>query len=734
MTDPSSPPQPLPATAGALTKILDRKPVLWIGPGLSIAAGYPAADRLVKEIAAEADDSLDTAQPFFAVADAFVASTGRGQLADLIQRHFRAPRAPTAAHRALARLAGAGCFHAVVTTNHDTLLERALDEYAVPYIVQPAGEQQPITGGGPTRILKLEGSHGDWLRIVLSGRAHADFGSRYPFLEEHVDALLRQRPVLFVGSALDDQRVLRWIARLSEEEAASLYPWRALLTRIDWDAALAQRYQEEGVMQDGGAAILRAHIRPLLLGSDAELPGLLAEVADAVAPAPPAGPATRLRELSLLNYRGFEDFHLTLPEEAVAVFIGANGAGKSSVLDAIARILEICAANLSPGLSLRDHEIGDIREGTRKATIIATVDFAGETQQWKTMMYRPINLPSITWEDGPSRDAAEGSSGMVSDYSGYPDPDRQRFERDPSASVPVMCCYPVSRALPRTPVQIAAPKHLPSQLHAYDQAFDNAFGPFRDFVRWFRLEEDLENEAQARGGTARNPRLKAVRSAVERFMNALPGGRFSNLRAERGVTTSHLTASLVIDKAGQRLALSQLSDGERTLLLLVADIARRLAIANPGLPDALLGFGIILIDEIDLHLHPSWQRAVLPGLRRAFPGLQIIAATHSPQVLSRLPAESVILLENFQIAGASPPTYGRDTNSILEEVMSVPSRPEEIASRLQEISTLIDEERLEEAQAQLDEITARLGGPDAEVVRLGTMIEFLKPHRADSEP
>lgn len=657
------------------------------------------------------------------VVDAFVASTGRAQLADLLQRHFRAPRAPTAAHRALARLADAGCFHAVVTTNHDTLLERALDEYAVPYLVQSAGEQAPITGEGPIRILKLEGSHDDWLRIVLSGRAHADFGSRYPFHEEHVGALLRQRPVLFVGSALDDRRMLRWIARLPEEEAASLYPWRALITQADWDAALRQRYDEDGVAVEGGTALLRAHIRPLLLGSEAELPGLLTEVADAMAPAAPAGPEMRLRELSLRDYRGFEDLRLTLPEQAVAVLVGANGSGKSSVLDAITKILAVFVGNLSPKLPWQGTDDDDIREGKKQATIIAAMNRAGDTQHWKIASHRP----------GLSREIAEEASGIVSHYYGYPAPDLDRIEMDPSAGVPVLCYYPVSRALPRTPAQIAAPKHLAPQLHAYDQAFDNAFGPFREFVQWFRLEEDLENEAQARGGTARSPRLKAVRNAVERFMNALPGGRFSNLRAERGSTGARLSASLVIDKAGQRLALSQLSDGERTLLLLVADIARRLAIANPGLPDPLVGHGIILIDEIDLHLHPSWQRAVLPGLRRAFPGLQIIAATHSPQVLSRLPAESVILLENFQVAGASPPTYGRDTNSILEEVMSVSSRPEEIASRLQEISRLIDEERLEEARAQLDEITARLGGPDAEVVRLGTMIDFLKPDRAGAQ-
>jgi predicted ATP-binding protein involved in virulence len=278
--------------------------------------------------------------------------------------------------------------------------------------------------------------------------------------------------------------------------------------------------------------------------------------------------------------------------------------------------------------------------------------------------------------------------------------------------------------------------YLYPQLHAYDQALSAELGPFQDFVQWFRLEEDIENEARARGERVTSPHLDAVRAAVERFMSTLPGARFSNLRAERtavDVSSSSLEqSSLVVDKAGQRLALDQLSDGERTLLLLVADVARRLAIANPGRPDPLSGSGLVLIDEVELHLHPGWQRAVLPGLRRTFPGLQLIVATHSPQVLSRVPSESVILLSGFQVAGAAPPTYGRDSNAILEEVMSVPERPEEMKARLKDVGRLIDEGLLVEARAALDQVTAQLGNSDAEVVRLGTLIEFLDERPAVS--
>jgi predicted ATP-binding protein involved in virulence len=116
--------------------------------------------------------------------------------------------------------------------------------------------------------------------------------------------------------------------------------------------------------------------------------------------------------------------------------------------------------------------------------------------------------------------------------------------------------------------------------------------------------------------------------------------------------------------------------------MLVADIARRLAILNPkaSSPEEVLkGNGIVLIDEIDLHFHPAWQCMVIPGLRATFPNCQFFVTTHSPQVLSNVPKENVFILNVFiledgQIYPADSTTYGRDTNAILAQLMGVSER------------------------------------------------------------
>ncbi len=134
----------------------------------------------------------------------------------------------------------------------------------------------------------------------------------------------------------------------------------------------------------------------------------------------------------------------------------------------------------------------------------------------------------------------------------------------------------------------------------------------------------------------------------------------------------------------------------------------------------------MLIDEIDLHLHPAWQREVLPALETTFSGCQFIVTTHSPQVLGRVPKGNVFILENFEMIPKHPHTYGRDANSILGEVMGLPERPKDIEQLIHDASRLVDEEKLDEAKIVLEKLAATVGDSDHAVVRIRTMMSFLE--------
>jgi predicted ATP-binding protein involved in virulence len=297
-----------------------------------------------------------------------------------------------------------------------------------------------------------------------------------------------------------------------------------------------------------------------------------------------------------------------------------------------------------------------------------------------------------------------------------------------SANLPVLCYYPATRGL-SDETDGRRPTYPFRQLYAYDRAFRREAGHFQDFIRWFRLEEDLENQIRLRDNPQhRSPLLDVVRRAIERFLSLLGAAYFSFLRIERPKEvmpgTASFEGSLLVDKDGKPLRIDQLSEGERNSILLIADLARRFALANPGREDPLEGSGIVLIDEIDLHLHPAWQRGFLPALVATFPRCQFLVSTHSPQALSRITKENVFVLENFELR-ITPFTYGRDSNSILDEVMGVPERPEEVSAKIREVADLIDRDRIKEARAELKALADLLGEQDSEVVRLKTLMAFL---------
>lgn len=231
---------------------------------------------------------------------------------------------------------------------------------------------------------------------------------------------------------------------------------------------------------------------------------------------------------------------------------------------------------------------------------------------------------------------------------------------------------------------------------------------FGRFFQWFRAQEDVENELRLDNSDYRDRQLEAVRQAIS---SLLPG--FSGLRVRRS------PLKMIVTKQGQPLLINQLSDGEKVLLALTGDLAARLAIANPSLPDPLQGSGVVLIDEIELHLHPKWQREIIPALTRTFPNCQFIVTTHSPQVISEVKPEGIYILEKADegiIARRPESSYGRDSNRILEDLMDTPARPQEIKESLLELFRLIARGELDSARQLHQKIADEIGADEPELV------------------
>ena len=181
---------------------------------------------------------------------------------------------------------------------------------------------------------------------------------------------------------------------------------------------------------------------------------------------------------------------------------------------------------------------------------------------------------------------------------------------------------------------------------------------------------------------------------------------------------------MVVDKDGEELIVNQLSDGEKCALAMVGDLARRMAIANPNAKDPLEGDAIALIDEADLHLHPSWQRRLASAFAETFPNSQFLLSTHSPAILSHLKAESIWILERTgKGIEASRPSnsYGQRVDRILEDIMDVPARPPEIRDRLAKLFLAIEQGRLKKAKRSLDDLKHEIGA-DTDLVKADLLI------------
>lgn len=151
--------------------------------------------------------------------------------------------------------------------------------------------------------------------------------------------------------------------------------------------------------------------------------------------------------------------------------------------------------------------------------------------------------------------------------------------------------------------------------------------------------------------------------------------------------------------------------------ILIVCIAYRTAILNPQLLDRVLTEteGIVLTDEIDLHIHPTWQKRILKDLMNVFPKVQFIVSTHAPEVINSARSDSIVILKDNAVLPVADETYGKDANTILREVMEVSARPDDIKILFEQFYDLLDKGAWSQAEAVIEQLEAEIRNNDAEV-------------------
>ncbi|MEI6638333.1 MAG: AAA family ATPase [Chlorobium sp.] len=470
----------------------------------------------------------------------------------------------------------------------------------------------------------------------------------------------------------------------------------------------------------------------------------------------------KLAKIDITYFRCFESLSVKLHPD-INVFVGANGAGKSSILDAIAIALyEIVAANGGGGKSQRKMQGAALQdtdiyidssksygaswdENTDNYAIIGRKSFVQIRAMASDYYYIDDNslkpvldeesvlewTEHIAYRPPTSFSYDTSTSERVSELHRYITHLWEEIGKSPQALIPlpVVAYYRATRRMGGMPEL--------GDIFKLDLARDKAFvsaldagANFTAMCQWFYLRENAELRANVNAQNSDSKEfadLRVVRQALKLTVEGLERVYFD------GSPPRLMVEIREFDGNTRAFELAQLSDGYRNLLALVLDFARRLAQANPNWPNPLEAPGILLIDEIELHLHPRWQQKVIPALRAAFPNTQLIVSTHSPAVLTTVRREHIKLLgadHQFEQIPDDVGTYGADNSRVLAEVFGADSRPGNIETvkKLREYLQLIEKRQHDtnEATTLRNELESALGTSDPDLLRADLRVKQIK--------
>lgn len=432
----------------------------------------------------------------------------------------------------------------------------------------------------------------------------------------------------------------------------------------------------------------------------------------------------KLESLSLAHCGGFDQLDIAF-EPDVTLIAGVNGVGKSTVLHALAVLLSRAMPEFTPSRSAPLYFTDDDIHGDKGSLeVFARIQIAGQTINAGVQRLRATDEKGDRFMLLRQAKAASGSTNFPQALSartltgeleaGMKDTRAALATLKNALRPPLAVYFSPKRQLPGQPRSLPEAKPFDPSI-AYGRALHEREVELREFMHWFRTQEKLGADGEPR-------RLKVLDSLRTVISELVP--EFSNLRIQE-----YPRLGFVVDKRDQPFYLHQLSDGERGLLALVFDLTRRLAIATPDSENPISeGVALVMIDEIELHLHPKWQREVIKRLPNIFKSCQFVITTHSPQVIGEVEARSVRLLtwQDGKVVVDTPAmAYGTDSNWILSVLMGADDISQEVDAKLENVSRLISERSLDSAKLQISSLREDVGNTEA-IQKLASMIERIE--------
>lgn len=427
----------------------------------------------------------------------------------------------------------------------------------------------------------------------------------------------------------------------------------------------------------------------------------------------------KLDSIHLKNYRCHADLSVNFGP-GFNVVVGINGSGKTSLLKGI------CESFYGLVVSLNAHHTAPLSEpGDVRLLAVNTHGLYRFEPQYPVVMCAAGEAFDTACVWSLTKTSQVGNAALTGQFPGQiwqtiqqGNSPMEQVKRD-ATSLPLLAFYRANRHWNQPqPHELQAATQRNSRVDGYASWWDASLDSVA-FQSW-AIAKCLERfQTSSETGVAfdaiKNDELALANVALAAAVEGVKGLRYD-------LKQKSLLVDWLPDASGTRdpTAFENLSDGQRAVIGLVGDIARRMCLLNPqlGAEVTTQTAGVVLIDELDMHLHPRWQRIITQGLQAAFPALQFIVASHSPQVLGELKPEQIILLRP---EGTAHPqvSYGLDSSQVLEEIMGATARTPGVEGALSKLFATLERNELDSAREQLNALSelapgiAELGGAAA---------------------
>lgn len=428
----------------------------------------------------------------------------------------------------------------------------------------------------------------------------------------------------------------------------------------------------------------------------------------------------RLEEITLRNYRKFIEKKFIPSKKSTTVLIGNNGSGKSTILEAIAKNLQFLADNIriSNNNNYKFSETEVLYNARNGYSTLNCKISLNKKHSFSCVLVK--NLEDIPRKVTSELEEFKSYAGMLQESTKILGDDMP---------YPLIAYYPVERSFTVKKEDLTKKQELSQRrtflrkIEGLTKSFDGSTN-FDIFFNWYKELDDILNEYKANNSISVSEIEELLASNVDKDNLSVALSKiFSN---KENSSTSSVDKKVVSEKieivkdaikkfipdvkdivikrtpyldmyvlkGDDYLSVFNLSQGEKSLLALVSDIARRLVTLNPNSLCPLEGKGIVLIDEIDLHLHPQWQQSIIQKLESTFPNIQFIVSTHSPLVLTTVTREQIKILDDsnvFELESPDVNPFGKESSEGLAimNTSEIPPLQEDITYFIDMYSSLV---------------------------------------------